>query len=87
MICPGCNGTGKTEKALPAGIYRCASCGGLFGETYLGTSYGLVKPFMTSENVPQERVRYFDFDCLGSAGLTRRHGWYCLDTLLIVQIG
>jgi len=87
MNCPGCDGNGREEAGLPAGDYRCESCGGLFGQCDLGDSYWLVKPFMTSENVPEDRVRYFDFDCVGNTGLTRRHGWFDTKTGLITQVG
>ena len=88
MGCPGCGGEGTQEKGLPAGIYRCASCGGLFGQCYLGESYGLVRPFMTSESVPEDRLCYFDFTTLGAGfKIERRHGWFDTATRLVVQAG
>lgn len=68
-------------------LYTCAKCNAIFGDCYLGDSYSFVKPFMTAAEVPAESQRYFDFSCLGSAGLTRRHGWYDPSTKLITQVG
>lgn len=84
--CPGCDGVGRETKG-PGQLYTCKGCGGLFGSCYLGDSYTLVSPFMAREAVPAEQTRYFDLDCLGSEGLTRRHGWYDPRTKLVTQVG
>lgn len=85
--CPACSHT-KGVEVKPF-VYTCGACDAIFADhIYLGGSYEYVLPFMSSEpNVPQERMRYFDFTCVGSKGLTRRHGWYDTATKRIVQVG
>ena len=86
--CPACSH--KLAYPVPGTtqLYRCAACDGIYGSCYLGDSYTHVLPYMTEEpNVPQERMRYYDFTCVGSKGITRRHGWYDTATKLIVQVG
>lgn len=86
MKCPGCGGSLKRTERV--GVYTCRKCKGLIADhIYLGDSYGLVKPWMTTEQVPADRMRYFDLTCLGSAGITRRHGFYDTETGLVVQSG
>ena len=69
------------------GLYACRKCNALFGDgLYLGESYEIVKPFLVPEQ-PGDAIRYFDFTCLGSQGLTRRHGWYVPATGMMVQAG
>jgi hypothetical protein len=38
-------------------------------------------------NEPEQNQVYYDLTCLGSTGLTRRHGWYNPVTKLITQVG
>jgi hypothetical protein len=83
--CPACNG--KRRELLTGGVYRCKRCEALFGETWLGETYRFVKPWMTTADVPAERLRYFDFLTVGSEGIRRRHGWYDKQTGCIVQVG
>lgn len=87
--CPACSAPLGRCRPSPLGVQLrvCGVCGALFGSLYLGDSYAVVKPRFTRENVPPEQVRYFDFLCLGAAGLTRRHGWYDPATGLLVQEG
>jgi hypothetical protein len=95
--CPACSHTrGTTYQPKPelraggsgAFVYECGACEAVFSNNmYLGESYEIVLPFMTSEDVPQDRQRYFDFTCLGSKGITRRHGWFDVETKRIVQVG
>ncbi|MBW1992119.1 MAG: hypothetical protein JRI59_08400, partial [Deltaproteobacteria bacterium] len=55
---------------------------------YLGESYQYVLPWFAKEEVPVERLRYFDFTCLASGDrVVRRHGWYDPETRLIHQVG
>jgi len=68
-------------------VYECARCKAIFGTCYLGESYVMVKPWMTSENVPPENQRYYDFTTIGSDGIGRRHGWYDVNSGLITQVG
>ncbi len=86
MKCPACNSKSLTEIKT-ASVYTCDDCGAIFGQVYLGDSYGYVKPMMTGEDVPADKTRYFDFTCIGSNGVTRRHGWYDPSTKKIVQVG
>lgn len=86
MGCPNCGGKRKKETAV-IGTFECQKCGAIFGQCYLGESYELVEPFFTTENVPPEKTRYYDIECLGSDGIKRRHGWFDPVTKLIVQVG
>ena len=54
---------------------------------YLGESYELVLPEFETGETAREDLRYYDLTCLGSKGLTRRHGWYNRRTRRIVQVG
>ena len=86
--CPCCNAA-RPAKASKLGleIFECKKCNAVYGDCYLGDSYAIVRPYMTSRNVPAEETRYYDFMALGSKGLERRHGWYEPATKLIVQVG
>jgi hypothetical protein len=84
--CPCCNS--KRRQAIKKQqVFVCSKCDAVYGDCYLDESYGLVKPFMSAIEVPQERVRYFDFTTLGSSSIRRRHGWFDRDTGHIVQVG
>ena len=87
MQCPSCDRKRGQVKTEIFGVYRCSKCEAIYGTCYLGDSYRFVLPYMTQEQVPDERLRYFDFRCLGSKGIGRRHGWYDPKTKLIVQVG
>lgn len=87
--CPACSHKLVRATSRPQ-IYTCAKCDALFGDCYLGDSYTLVLPFMIPDSMepfPPDAMRYYDFTCLGSKGVTRRHGWYDPATRLIVQVG
>ena len=86
MTCPGCSGTLK--RTDDPRVYTCRACDGLIAMSiYLGDAYALVLPeFETGETAPEDR-RYYDLTCVGSSGLTRRHGWYNRRTRRIVQVG
>lgn len=83
--CPMCDAQ-EGWTTLSAGVVECDQCHALHGMCYLGDSYALVKPFM-SDRTDMEGARYFDLSCVGSAGITRRHGWYDPKTLLVLQAG
>lgn len=83
--CPACSH--KLAHEVKGRIYRCAKCDAIYGDCYLGESYEHVLPFMASEPVDAEALRYFDFSYLGSKGPGRRHGWYDPATKLIHQVG
>jgi len=86
MTCPACNGK-RHDTTQITGVYVCLRCKAIHGQCYLGESYELVLPYMTAEDVPHERLRYYDIQCLGSEGITRRHGWYDVESKVIVQTG
>lgn len=85
--CPCCSAKRRKPVAGQTQVFTCNSCGAVYGDCYLGDSYGIVLPRWETTNVPSESVRYFDFMCCGSAGITRRHGWYNPASKLIVQVG
>lgn len=91
MNCPACNSTRRTETRT-SGVYTCRKCGCLFGQTYLGESYALVDPsFASAAQLATAEaagtVRGYDLMCLGSAGITRRHGFYDTVSRRITQTG
>lgn len=83
--CPGCGRKRKTQMDR-AGIYQCVNCGAIYGNCYLGDSYSIVKPMFDPQSEVIEQ-RYFDLTCLGSEGISRRHGWYNPKTRLLIQVG
>ena len=87
MTCPACSSPRSSDHPTIFGVYTCRKCQAVYGRCYLGDSYTIVKPWFAKEEPPAERCRYFDLDCLGSGGLTRRHGWYDPATGLITQVG
>ncbi len=89
--CPGCSYT-LAYPTTTFGVYTCKHCGGIYGECYLGDSYGYVLPYWASlEDCKRAEVdgtvKYFDFTTLGSQGISRRHGWYDTVTRCITQVG
>jgi hypothetical protein len=78
----------KEGRQIP-GVYVCAKCDGIHGQTYLGESYDIVSPFMATAISPEAEGNstYYDLTCLGSKGMTRRHGWFDPATKLILQTG
>ena len=85
FTCPACSHSRKND--VRTGVYECKKCGAIYGSCYLGDSYALVKPFWHTGESRPEQERYFDLDCLGSAGITRRHGWFNTETRLLTQVG
>jgi len=83
--CPACSATNAEIRALKEGtVYKCLRCQALFGRVRdLKESYAYVLPVMAEDEVPGERLIYFDF----TDGQFRRHGWYDATTLQVVQIG
>jgi hypothetical protein len=84
MTCPGCSGRRLPVKG-EVSVFTCAACGAIFGECYLGESYKFVLPQWSAEINAQGR--YYDFICLGSQGITRRHGWFNPADRKILQTG
>lgn len=85
--CPCCSDKRMKPVEAHPGIYSCGACDAIFGDCYLGDSYAIVHPQWADPNTPTEQTRYFDFMCVGSTGVTRRHGWYDRATRRIVQTG
>lgn len=85
MECPACNS--KRTKIRPGTmLFDCTKCQAVFGKAYLGESYDYVLPqFDPNPNPPEQR--YFDFMCLSSKGVVRRHGWFNPATKLLTQVG
>ncbi len=83
--CPAC-GRKKGIREIGVDIYECPKCRAIFGKCYLGESYKYVLPYFAPPGEEEEPVRYFDFLCLSSRGIVRRHGW-CDAKGRIVQIG
>ena len=69
------------------GVYQCQHCHAVLGQCYKGESYTVVKPWLSAEDVPMERWRYYDLMVLGGNGIERRHGWFDVDSRLITQVG
>jgi hypothetical protein len=86
MECPACSA--KKIETLKVTLFRCRACEALFGSMYLGDSYSLVKPYFDAPGAcAPEAQRYFDFECVGSKGVTRRHGWFNPATGYTTQVG
>ena len=85
--CPACSHSLAFPVAGHHSIYRCAACDAIYGTCYLGDSYSLVLPNMVEVDPPTAQIRYYDFACLGSKGIIRRHGWYDTLSKRIVQVG
>jgi len=84
MRCPACNSNRRKNTEI-FGVYECRKCDAIYGECYLGDSYSLVLPYWHTG--PDGDIRYYDLTCLGSEGVTRRHGWFNTKTRRIVQTG
>lgn len=87
MTCPACNH--KKSRRVSILVERCTQCEAIFNRApmSLGDSYKYVLPRFTHEETPIDRQRHFDFQCLSSEGLIRRHGWFDPETRLITQTG
>ena len=97
MKCPACNHTKNRDyrpEKFHGEVRECAGCGAIFtrdsAAIYLGESYLIVSPWFADEKdmeAADKRARYFDLTCLGSQGMTRRHGWFDPETKRITQVG
>lgn len=87
LMCP-CEGreTKNVRHETLVQVYICQSCGAIHGTCYLGESYSIAKPYMCNRP-DMDDTTYFDLECLGSNGITRRHGWVRNSTKLIAQVG
>ena len=90
MKCPACKRQRGIQEVTPgAWVYQCPRCQAIFGKhLYMGDSYQYVLPYWAKDDVPAEKLRYYDFTCLASGNkIVRRHGWYDPETKLIHQTG
>lgn len=83
--CPACSC--KKAAVVRGRVYQCVACEAIHGDCYLGDSYLYVLPYLAGDVTKPENQRYFDLTCLGSRGVTRRHGWFDLESRKITQIG
>ncbi len=88
MSCPACSSDRSAQYKYVRSpmIEECEDCGAVFGTCYLGDSYLIASPILYPQTDDMV-IRYFDLECLGSAGITRRHGWSDKKTGKMVQIG
>lgn len=83
--CPAC-GSARLKATDRVQLSICRKCAAIFGgPIYLGDSYAIAGPGLHAETGAP--IRYFDLDCLGSAGLQRRHGWVEVGSNRVVQVG
>ena len=89
--CCGASQNHSSSHSHQGRVRQCRKCKAVYtqeGSTiYLGESYTLVGPTFSSDPAAEDRKVYFDLRCLGSAGLSRRHGWFDPKTGLLVQVG
>lgn len=69
------------------GIFECNHCGAIQGQCYKGQSYQVVLPFFSTEAIDSADWKYFDIKCLGSDGISRRHGWFNPNDRKLIQAG
>ena len=84
--CPACSHALAYDTDV-AGVHECARCTAVFGHCYLGDSYKFAWPKWSPTEPPHDQLQHFDLECLGSEGITRRHGWVDRATKLLVQTG
>ena len=87
MGCPLCDKTTKQIQQPVGQVYQCSYCKSIYGSCYLGDSYRYVKPVFSQSTTPQDEIRYYDLNTIGSKGEERRHGWFNPRDLKIVQVG
>lgn len=75
------------DGRIVSGVYQCPHCRAVQGQCYLGDSYSIVKPYFGDVVDAEQKQVYFDLTCLGSAGVTRRHGWFDPASRFIIQVG
>ena len=87
--CPACSSkkVGTLIMFERIQLRICRKCDAIFGTLYRGEADQIVKPFWANGPVPDERLRYFDFEILSSSGVSREHGWYDRETGRVVQTG
>ena len=90
--CPGCSGS-PLATDIP-GVFRCDSCGGVFGECTYPVALKYVKVGIWAPvEVSADNLEYVDLDILwrerksGTPHLTRWHGWVDRKTRKVVQTG
>lgn len=87
LTCPACSHTRIYLDSVQPGVHQCVACEAIFADMiWLGRSYELVAPRFDPNPNP-ETERYFDFTCVSSKGIVRRHGWFNPETRLLTQVG
>jgi hypothetical protein len=95
LKCSACSGGLKQQAEILRGtgygsnLLVCVRCGGLHGTMYRGEAahlVGLGRPMLAEATSP-DALRYFDLTVLGSAGVSRVHGWYDVRERRVVQYG
>ncbi len=87
VTCPACSCKRAKPTTYGVTVYECCGCGAIHGTCYLGQSYAVVLPYFVPEGTPEDDTFHYDLTCLGSEGITRRHGWADRKTRKIVQVG
>lgn len=97
-VCPCCGVSEKHSRKREdfdkyGRVVQCRKCQAVYtvdgGSVYLGESYKIVLPYFERDPSAQsmDDCIYYDLTCLGSAGISRRHGWYNPTTKRVVQVG
>jgi len=86
-VCPACGDREIQRYQNCPEVFECCACDAVFGTCNLSESYAIVFPSWVKQEPAPEETFYFDFECLGSEGVTRRHGWADRKSRCIVQIG
>lgn len=88
--CPACSS--RVTRTNDHRTRTCSRCAAIFswgGPMWRGdVSYYLTLRFLKGD-VPAEQLRYFDFQVMEGSDLSlkRIHGWYDVESRLVVQIG
>jgi hypothetical protein len=90
VTCPVCSSEkARHDPKHPVQVYICNGCGCVHGTCYLGESYSVVRNQFHPQaaTFPVENERHYDLTCLGSEGISRRHGKFDPATRFILQTG
>ena len=87
MACTACSHTHFSGTSHHS-IVTCNGCGGVQGTVTVGdvTHFVHLHRWHTGEALPED-LRFFDFTLLGSAGVSRSHGWFHRVSRNVVQFG
>lgn len=85
--CPACGKKNNQIEIQSCRVYECGKCHAIYGTLSKGDSYTYVRPFWHDGESKPDDERYYNFVCLGSEGISRRHGWFNTISKRIVQVG